>query len=598
MTDLKWDLSQLVAETNAGWILQHLNLMTEAAEKLKEKYYGKIEDMKPLHLLNLLEELDQYSLEYEGTTLYCNLLYSANSLDSKSKKLYDALKSTTVKVSQSLAFIEIELGRLMSAKPQITEDPELNEYKHYLERKLRNVPHLLSEREEQLVIAKDKNGIEAWSQLQGDWLGTRMFEIEIKGEKQRMPYGEIIALYEDSDREIRKNANKIVYEELGEDEILWASAIRSICSDHLQMCDWRNYPSTMTQSLIANDVEKETIDALMTVIQRNVKVYQKYLRLKAKIMEIEKLANYDIVAPLPSAPNLEYSWDESRSEVTSSYSGFDEQIGNWIYEMYKRRHIDGEPRKGKRSGAFCSTWLSGHSAYILQSFNGKLGDVYTQAHELGHAMHAYLGSRSQKPSNYEIGSCIAECGSTFGELLLTEHLLREANDEKVKQAVLTKVLDEFGMAAFQVSARFFFEQSLYNSIKSGEYLDGEKVASLWTAARDAIYGDSVEWLPEMKWEWTMKLHYYIPNYRFYNYPYVFAQLFVFALYKLYKQQGQHFVPKFKNLLSAGSSKSPRQLGLQLGLDINSEDFWEKGIQQANEFIGMLENTLSQPKISS
>jgi len=320
-------------------------------------------------------------------------------------------------------------------------------------------------------------------------------------------------------------------------------------------------------------------------------LYQRYLKLKAKLMGLDKLANYDIVAPLPKAPKMDYSWGESRKEVVDAYVGFDEEIGGWVDEMFEKRHIDGEVRKGKRSGAFCSSWLAGKSAYILQSFNGKMGDVYTQAHELGHAIHDYFLSRMQKPSNCEVGSCIAETGSIFGELLLTERLLSKAKTKEEKQAILTTVLDEFGMAAFQVSARVFFEQSMYDAIERGEFLDGEKVAKLWVAARDKIYGDSVDWLSVMKWEWTMKPHYYMANYRFYNYPYVFAQLFVFALYRLYREQGKSFVFKLKRLLAAGSSKSPRELGAELGFDITNEVFWEKGMKQAEEFTNMLEEIL-------
>jgi len=217
--------------------------------------------------------------------------------------------------------------------------------------------------------------------------------------------------------------------------------------------------------------------------------------------------------------------------------------------------------------------------------------VYTQAHELGHAVHAHLGSRAQRPSNYEIGSCIAECGSVFGELLLTDKLLSKAETREERQVILTRILDKFGMSAFQVSARVFFEQSMYDAIKDGVFLDGETVSKLWTAARDKIYGDAVDWLPEMKWEWTMKIHYYIPNYRFYNYPYVFAQLFVYSLYRLYKEQGENFVPKMRALLSAGSSRSPWELGRELGFDIRTEAFWEKGIRQVEEFIDALEETL-------
>ncbi|MEM2119415.1 MAG: M3 family metallopeptidase, partial [Candidatus Bathyarchaeia archaeon] len=161
-----------------------------------------------------------------------------------------------------------------------------------------------------------------------------------------------------------------------------------------------------------------------------------------------------------------------------------------------------------------------------------------------------------------------------------------------KQAILAIILDEFGLAAFQVSARTFFEQALYDAIKAGKFLDGETIAKLWVEARSKIYGDSVEWLDVMKWHWTTTPHYYMANYRFYNYPYVYAQLFVYALYRLYKEQGRSFVPKLKALLAAGSSKSPRELAAELGFDITSEEFWQKGMQQAEEFINMLEETLN------
>ncbi|UCC33982.1 MAG: M3 family oligoendopeptidase, partial [Candidatus Bathyarchaeota archaeon] len=503
----------------------------------------------------------------------------------------DAGRRASMKVGQTLAFIDIELGKLLAEKPSLVTDPTLREYKHYLERILRRVPHMLSENEEQLIIMKDKSGIGAWQMLQGDWLSTRTFDIEIEGKKKRLPYGEIIGFYQSPDRDLRKRANQIVYEKLGKDELVWASALRAVCEDHLQICKLRKYPVAMTQSVIANDVDQQAIDSLMSTIEKNVGLYQRYLRLKAKLMGLDKLANYDVVAPLPNAPEMDYAWEKARGEVVEAYGEFDGELGGWVDEMFERRHIDGEVRKGKRSGAFCSSWLAGKSAYILQSFNRRLGDVYTLVHELGHAVHAYLGSRTQKPSNYEIGSCIAETGSTFGELLLTERLLSKAKTKEEKQAILANVLDEFGMAAFQVSARVFFEQSMYDLIERGEFLDGETVAKLWVAARDKIYGDSVDWLEVMKWEWTMKPHYYMANYRFYNYPYVFAQLFVFALYRLYKEEGRSFVSKLKKLLAAGSSKSPRELAAEVGFDITDEGFWEKGIKQAEEFIDRLEQTL-------
>ena len=589
--EMIWDLSQLVESINPASVQKKLDSMVDEAEKIRDIYHGKIGNLDAKDLLELLEMKDAYTLKFEGAVMYCYLMYSADSTDDVAKQLNDAARKAYMKVSQAFAFIDIELGKLLAENPSLVTDPVLVEYKHYLERTLRKVPHMLSETEERLIIVKDKNGIDAWQMLQSDWLSTRTFDIEIEGETKTLPYGKIVGLYQSPNRDLRKRSNQIVYESLGKDELIWASAIRAVCEDHLQMSELRKYPTPITQSLIANDVDRQAIDSLMNTIEKNVGLYQRYLRLKAKMMGLDKLANYDIVAPLPNTPEMEYAWKESRKEVVDAYMGFDEEIGGWVDEMFERRHIDGEVRKGKSSGAFCASWLAGKSAYVLQSFNRKMGNVYTQAHELGHAVHAYLSSRAQKPSNCEVGSCIAETGSIFGELLLTEQLLSKAKTKEEKQAILTCVLDEFGMAAFQVSARVFFEQSMYDAIKRGEFLDGETVAKSWVAARDKIYGDSVDWLNVMKWEWTMKPHYYMANYRFYNYPYVFAQLFVFALYQLYKEQGDGFVSKLKRLLAAGSSKSPRELGAELGFDITDETFWEKGMAQAKQFIDMLEENL-------
>ena len=590
--EMIWDLSQLVSNnTDPVSVRKKLDSMTSEAQKIREEYHDKVRALDGKGLLGLLEAKDSLYLNYEGVVKYCLLMYSANSTDKIAKQLNDAVRRSMMNSEQALAFIDIELGKLLSEKPQIVNDPTLAEYKHYLERILRRAPHMLTEAEEQLIILKDKNGISAWENLQSDWLSTRTFTMEIDGEKKTMPYGQIIGYYQSPNRELRKQANQVVYEGLGKDDIVWASALRAVCEDHFEIVKLRKWSTPLTQSLINNDLDQETIESLMRTIEKNAGIYRRYLKLKAKIMGLPRLANYDLAAPLPRVPDTTYTWTEARKEITAAFGEFDAEVGIWIEEMYAKRHLDGEIRKGKTSGAFCASWLAGKSAFILQSFNNRIRDVYTQAHELGHAIHGYLLSRAQKPSNCEIGSCRAESGSIFGELLLTERLLSKAKTKEEKQAILCTMLDQFGGAAFQVSARYFFEHAMYNAIKQGQFLDGETAAKLWVEARDKICGDTIEWLEIMKWEWTKSPHYYMANYRFYNYPYVFGQLFVYALYRLYKEQGKAFVPKLKALLSAGSSKSPRESGAELGLDITSETFWEKGIKQAEEFINMLEETL-------
>jgi oligoendopeptidase F len=584
-----WDLSPLVDNTDQASIQKTMESMVAEALLISEEYSCRVEGLDGRGLLELLELKDAYTLKYEGATLYCRLLHASNTTDDIARQLYDSSRTALMKAGQALAFIDIETGKLLADNPFLVEDPALEEYKHYLERILRRVPHMLSEAEERLIITKDKNGINAWEMLWRNWLSSATFDVEIEGKMETLPFNKRFAVSQSPDRDLRRRANKAICEVVKKDRVIPTSALRAICADHLQTCELRGYPHPIDASYAFNDVDKETIEGLMRTVENNVGLYRRYLALKAKLMGLERLTGYDLRAPLPHIPDKQYTWRETRELVVGVYTDFDEEVGGWVDEMYERRHIDGEVREGKMGGAFCAKWMSGKSAYVLQNFSGILGKVFTQAHELGHAVHAYLGSRAQKPSNFEIGSCIAECGSVFGSLLLTERLLSQAKTREERQAVLVKVLDGSTGSVFRISVRFFFEKSVYDAIKEGEFISSETAGKLYTSARNRIFGDSVDWPDATELEWATSIHY---NYRrLYSYPYTFAQLFVFALYKLYKEQGREFVSKMKKMLAAGSSKSPAELAAELGFDIGKEEFWEKGMRQAEEFVEMLKATL-------
>ena len=210
-------------------------------EQARREVQGEDNRARRRGLLELLEARDAFTLRYEGAMEYCGLRYSANSVDPISKRLYEAVRKAGNKAGQALAFMEIELGALLKAKPVLVKDSKLKEYSHLLERVVLRIPHVMTEELEKLTISKDQNGVSAWSQLQGDWLSTRKFKILVDGVEKTMPYGEIIALYQSRDRALRQEANRVVYDGLGKDDIVWASAIRSVCGDHLQMCEWRKY---------------------------------------------------------------------------------------------------------------------------------------------------------------------------------------------------------------------------------------------------------------------------------------------------------------------------------------------------------------------
>jgi oligoendopeptidase F len=394
------------------------------------------------------------------------------------------------------------------------------------------------------------------------------------------------------DRATRESANRSIYALLGRDGEIFASALRSICNDWVNVSQRRKYASPMDSSLVSNDTEQAIVENLMRAIEGNAGTYRRYLKLKAKLMGLPVLGNHDIVAPLPSAPELKFTFEDARSLITRAYNRFNPEYADAVKEIFAKRRIDATPRFGKRNGAFCASYYTGKSAFILDNYNGSLNDVYTLAHELGHATHDYYASRSQTLLNMNIPSVVAETASIFGELLLTDTLLDEAKGDAERRAVLCLVLDEAGMTAFQVTARVWFEQALYASIQHGEYLDYKTICSHWTTSRDRIFGDAVEWFPEMEVEWTMKPHYYIANYRFYNYPYVYAQMFVYTLYEKYLQEGKQFVPKLVNALSAGSSVAPVEIGKMVDLDVADPEFWQLGLKRFGHFIGELEKIVS------
>ena len=591
--EIAWNLSEIFSGHDDPRISKNMDALQQQVNDFVVMYKGKIntESFSAGDLYDLFKNQEKFDADLDDLNIYSHLSYDANmtvpELEALKKKVDDFITET----SKSLAFFTLEIGELVHSKKELVENQVLKDYKHYLEKIERSFPHLLSEIEEQLILEKDQYGVRAWSELQGKWLNTREFSVMVEGVMKTLSYGEANSLITHPDRATRISANKSIYGLLGKDQEVFSTALRNICSDWMKIIKRRNYDSPMHQSFIFNDTSKIIIDSLMKVIEENVEVYQRYLSLKAKAMKLSKLTCADVRAPLEAPSMKKRSWDEAKELVLEAYGNVDDDFENYLKDMFDRSHIDAAVRKGKRNGAYCASWYNGKSAFILQSFTGALNEIYTLAHELGHAAHNYLASNNQSYFNLHPGYTVAETASTFGELLMTDLLLNKAETKDEKRAILAHVLDDTGQAAFQVSGRVFFEQYLYEAIEKGENLDGPTISKYWCAGRDKIYGDSVEWFDEMIWEWTMKPHYYIPNFRFYNYPYVYAQLFVFALYRVYKEEGKAFMPKFKKLLSSGGSLSPVELANIVGLDITKPDFWKLGINQIEEFVNEFEKTI-------
>ncbi len=583
--EIKWDLTQFFPSTDDPSVNEAINHTTELAEAIAKKFKGNIGNLDAKGILDLLQAYEDYNATLQDLLKFANLSFSSNMKLKENQVLHDKVNKLSAKLNQKLAFMHLELGKLVYSKPELVNDKILLNYKHYLEILKRKVPHQLSEIEEQIIIEKDQHGINAWSQLQSKWLNTRSFDVMVDGVMNSgLSYGEANGLLNHPDRATRESANNAIYSLLGQDGEIFSSALRNICNDWVNTTKRRKYDSEIHSSLISNDTEAEIIDSLMKAIDEGSAIYRKYLAIKAKLLGLPELKHFDITAPLPNAPNAHYTWEDAKKLVTEAYQKFDEDYAFGVKDMFSRNNVDASPRDGKRNGAFCSTWYKGKTAFVLQSFTNSLSNVYTLAHEMGHGVHAYYHSRNQTFLNGQIGMTIAETASIFGELLLTDSLMEQAKTDVEKQVILCRLLDGTGMGGFQVTARKWFEQDLYDAIKTGEFLDYSTICRYWMKNRDRIYGDSVHFDDVMESEWTMKPHYYRTSLRFYNYPYVYARFFVFSLYDLFIHNGKAFIPKFKRALSAGSSISPKEIGLLMGVDVSASEFWNRGMRRFEKFV--------------
>ena len=313
-------------------------------------------------------------------------------------------------------------------------------------------------------------------------------------------------------------------------------------------------------------------------------------------MGLKKLVEWDLYANIPKANTRDLTWEEARSLIFEAFNGFDESWGKLAEESFKLRRIDAEARIGKNAWGRCLSWLGGEAGFVISDFGGSFRDVSILAHELGHANHYRLMSVLSpvyKPSNLFLrypSTCMMECGSLFGELLLYDKLIEGSSDPLVRREVICLALDSINDNVVWASTMFEHQKSLYKAVDGGDSLGGEAMCALWCKARDSFYGDNVEYPDYLRWSWAGMPHYYWWILQFYSYPYVFGELLGYSLYSLYKTEGKRFTSKLASLLSKGSSISPAESLKELGFDIESKNFWEMGFTQVKSYLDQIKAT--------
>jgi len=582
--DVSWDVSPMVDGASLDEVKNLLDELISDTESFAEKNNDKIPTMNASEIKKLLLERESLYVRWNDYINYGNRRYDADSTDKEAAQLKDWSTKTRSKFSQIVAPYEKRLGELLHKNPSMLEDPVLADYKHYLERLRDEAPYKLSEAEEQLALQKDMNGIKLFEQLKDAWVSEKSYDVEVKGEKKTLSYPELGALRMNPDRDVRRMATETLYKDISYDKLLYGYALRSICADHVAIAKLRGHPSPMTQSLLDQDVDEETIGTLLSVIESTSDRFRDFLALKAKVMGFEKLEGSDVIAPITTDPVWKLNWEKAKDLVIDAFNSFDPDFGTIVTKMFTEQRIDAANRKGKAYGAYCAGNLTKKSSFILISYNETMGNLFTLAHELGHAVQGQMTYRVQTPLNYKTSSCLAEMGSIFGELLLTEKMLSLSESKEQKVELLSHVLGGFFYTVYYVGLRALFEKSLYSTIQEGKLLDADVACELWDDAKTRIFADSIDWNDYMEFEWARIPHHFFTTRRFYNYSYSFAQMLVFALYEVYKQEGEKFAERFRGLLAGGNTKSVRDHLKDFGFDITDPKFWELGAKTANHFL--------------
>ena len=460
---------------------------------------------------------------------------------------------------------------------------EAGDYRYWLEEMRHFKPHTLSEAEEKIINIKDVTGVQAMHSLYDSITNRYVFKVEVDGEIQELTRGELMVYARHHDPDLRSRAYQELYRVYGDDGPILGQMYQTLVRDWAnEQVDLRKFASPISARNLINDIPDQVVDTLLEVCQRNATIFQRYFRLKARWLGVERIRRYDVYAPVAKS-DKRYDYAQAAEMVLDSFQQFDANVASLARRVFDENHLDSKVRKGKMSGAFCASTAPDLTPWVLLNYQGRPDDVATMAHELGHAIHSMLASHH---SLFTFHACLplAETASTFGEMMLIDQLLAQESDENVRRDLLFRQVDDAYATIMRQAFFALFERQAHEMIQQGATVDELAAAYLENLSRQ--FGEAVELKDEFRWEWVSIPHIYqVP---FYVYAYTFGQLLVFSLYQQFKAEGEAFKPRYLKILSAGGSEAPARVLAEAGIDIFSADFWQGGFDVISGLLDKLE----------
>ncbi len=582
---VRWDLGDLYARPDDPALDADLAATLAAARDFAARFRDRLASLDAAALARAIDELERLEEPLAKAAAYAGLVFAADTSEPRHGALLQRVQERGSAIKNELVFFALEWAAAPdSHAEQVLADPALARRRHFLRALRRYRPHLLSEPEERLLEETANTGRRAFSRLFDEVMGAIRFRVPVEGEQRELGEEEVLARLYDPAREVRRAAAASLTAGLRANARIFGFIFNTLVQDKALTDRVRRYADPMAERHLANEVDAGTVAALLEACERGLPLVARYYRLKARLLGLERLYDWDRYAPIPGAEGAR-SFDEARAIVLDAYREFAPDLADVARLFFERRWIDAELRPGKRGGAFSASTVPSVHPYVLLNYTGTLRDVMTVAHELGHGVHQYL-ARGQGLFEQDTPLTTAETASVFGEMLVFRRLLAQETDPRVRLALLCGKLEDAFATVFRQVMMTRFEQTLHAARRAEGELPLPRVNELWLAANRPMFGGAVELSDDYGWWWM-----YIPHFvhsPFYCYAYAFGELLVLALVRRWELEGPAFVPRYLELLHAGGSDEPPRLLSKLGVDVTDPKFWDGGLALLGELVAEAE----------
>jgi oligoendopeptidase F len=568
--EIAWDLSDLYAAPDDPKLEEEAAAAERDAAAFRDRYHGKVAMLDGAGLAAATAELERIESAIDRALIYAHLRFATNMADPERGALLSRLKERAAGIETALLFFVLEWAALDDeAAGALLGDAAVDHYRHWLGSARRYRPHLLSEPEEKILTEKVVSGASAWSRLHSELLSS--LRVALDGEEVSIETA-MSRLFR-PEREARQEAAQALTEAFQPGLRTRAYVYNTILLDKSIDDRLRSYPGWVSSRNLANETSDEAVQALVDAVVSRYDVPQRYYRLKARLLGLDRIDHYDRFAPVAER-GARTSWEEARQIVVGAYSEFDDEVGGIIDGFFSRGWIDAPVRPDKSTGAFCATTVPGVHPYVLMNFTGERRAILVLAHELGHGLHGVL-AQPLGLFNASTTLTAAETASVFGEALTFKKLLAVEDDPRRKLDLLTGRIEDAIATTFRQISMNRFEDAVHTERRTVGELSSERFAELWLEAQRAMFGDSVGVDGYETW-WS-----YIPHFigtPGYVYAYSYGYLFSLAIFRRYEVEGDAMVEPYLELLRLGGSRSPSELARVVGLDLDDPAIWASGIE--------------------